>query len=191
MATAAIPSATSIFTGTNITTTMAASPAIATPNAMLSRALTAAAPVLTPAPTSAAVAEPTIQQRAPKRPRNKTSDEGAATNGETAAKAEPKAKAAARANSARKAISAKSNPGTTEEATEATPAATDEATTPAGKDWLVVAKSVRGMLKGMPAGMHCGADALPMLNTRVQEILTEAASRAAGNGRKTLKGCDF
>jgi hypothetical protein len=61
----------------------------------------------------------------------------------------------------------------------------------ATKDWLIVAKSVRTMLKSMPSSMHCGADALPMLNVRVQEMLTEAAARASGNSRKTLKACDF
>jgi hypothetical protein len=59
------------------------------------------------------------------------------------------------------------------------------------KDWLIVAKSVRTMLKGMPNSIHCGANALPMLNVRVQELLTEAATRANGNSRKTIKACDF
>jgi hypothetical protein len=95
--------------------------------------------------------------------------------------AEPKAKARAK-----KAPQVAASAGETAEATPA-----EGETTTSGKDWLIVAKSVRAMLKGMPNGMHCGADALPMLNTRVHEILTEAASRASGNSRKTLKACDF
>jgi len=191
MASTAIPS-TSFVSAANM-----AMPATAAPNALLARAaaattaIPAAAPVLSPAaaaPIAAAVGAPSAAsvpaQRVTKRPRTKSPDEAANT---AATSAEPKAKA--RAKEVKKPAAAA--PAITgEEASGVTPAATEETAT-SGKDWLIVAKSVRAMLKGMPNGMHCGADALPMLNTRVQEMLTEAASRASGNSRKTLKACDF
>lgn len=200
---------------TTITTTIPASintmaAPIATPSALLSR-VAAPSPVLSPAVTTTAAAPTTggsavpqttgaaaaaTQQRAAKRPRAKATadDEAAVAAGvkEIIAKAEPKAKAA-RGASANKSTEAKKvvSESADEAPTNGVVAATEETTTEKGKDWLIVAKSVRAMLKAMPNGMHCGADALPMLNTRVQEMLTEAASRASGNGRKTLKGCDF
>jgi len=58
-------------------------------------------------------------------------------------------------------------------------------------NWLVVAKTVRGLLKASPTPMHCGSDALPALNAKVSELINEAVGRALANGRKTLKNCDF
>ena len=58
-------------------------------------------------------------------------------------------------------------------------------------NWLVVAKTVRGLLKASPTPMHCGSDALPALNAKVSELINEAIGRALANGRKTLKNCDF
>jgi hypothetical protein len=138
-------------------------------------------PAVNPVLAAPAQTAPVTQQRAPKRARTKSPDEGTAA----AVTAEPKAKARAKSET-KKAPQAAASAGETAEATPA-----EGETVTSGKDWLIVAKSVRAMLKGMPNGMHCGADALPMLNTRVQEILTEAASRASGNSRKTLKACDF
>jgi|APCry1669189000_1035189.scaffolds.fasta_scaffold00739_5 hypothetical protein len=58
--------------------------------------------------------------------------------------------------------------------------------------WLIVAKTVRGLLKSNPsAAMHCGSDALPALNAKVVELIQEAIARAVANNRKTLKSCDF
>ena len=57
--------------------------------------------------------------------------------------------------------------------------------------WLVVAKAVRAALKATPTPMHCGADALPALNVKVQETINEAIARALANGRKTIKASDF
>jgi hypothetical protein len=62
---------------------------------------------------------------------------------------------------------------------------------PTVTNYLIVAKSVRTYLKGLPTACHCGADALPTLNTKVTELLMEASSRAHANGRKTIKSSDF
>ena len=56
---------------------------------------------------------------------------------------------------------------------------------------LVVAKAVRQYLKNNETAMHCGADALPVLNAKITGLLRDAMQRAQQNGRKTLKGCDF
>lgn len=162
---------------TTITTmnTHAATPA--TPNALLARAATAA-PVLSAALTPIAAPPPPPLVRA-KRPRTKSPDSP------DVAVAEPKIKTKPKIES-KKPLT----PPVAEVTVEGTAPAENEAST-ANKDWLIVAKSVRAMLKAMPNGMHCGAEALPMLNSRVQEMLTDAASRASGNGRKTLKACDF
>ena len=58
-------------------------------------------------------------------------------------------------------------------------------------NYLIVAKSVRTFLKSLPTACHCGADALPTLNTKVTELLMEASTRAHANGRKTIKSSDF
>jgi hypothetical protein len=60
-----------------------------------------------------------------------------------------------------------------------------------GTGWLIVAKSVRQLLKNLPNGVHCGADALPAVNAKLHCILIEAATRAHENGRKTLKASDL
>jgi len=60
-----------------------------------------------------------------------------------------------------------------------------------GSSWLVVAKTVKTMLKSYPTPMHCGADALPALNAKISELINEAVGRALANGRKTLKNSDF
>ena len=62
---------------------------------------------------------------------------------------------------------------------------------PTATNYLIVAKSVRTFLKGLPTACHCGADALPTLNTKVTELLMEASARAHANGRKTIKFSDF
>ena len=56
---------------------------------------------------------------------------------------------------------------------------------------LVVAKAVRTLLKNHTTPMHCGSDALPALNSKIQDIIYEAIGRALANGRKTLKNSDF
>ena len=56
---------------------------------------------------------------------------------------------------------------------------------------LVVAKAVRSVLKGMSPPMHCGSDAIPALNSRISELIAQAAERAHKNGRKTIKAIDF
>lgn len=64
-------------------------------------------------------------------------------------------------------------------------------TTTTVHNYLIVAKSVRTFLKSLPTACHCGADALPTLNTKVTELLIEASARAHANGRKTIKQSDF
>lgn len=64
-------------------------------------------------------------------------------------------------------------------------------TEPVTQNYLIVAKSVRTFLKNLPTSCHCGADALPTLNTKVTEMLIEASQRAHSNGRKTIKSSDF
>ena len=56
---------------------------------------------------------------------------------------------------------------------------------------LLVAAAVRMFLKGLPTPMACGDEALAAINTKLKLILMEAAVRATGNGRKTLKVCDL
>ena len=59
------------------------------------------------------------------------------------------------------------------------------------QSWLIVAKAVRITLKNHSPSMHCGADALPALNSKLLDIIQGAMARAERNGRKTLKACDF
>jgi histone H3/H4 len=66
-----------------------------------------------------------------------------------------------------------------------------EGKTPETGSWLIVAKAVRQHLKNHEISMHCGSDALPVLNAKLADLLREATARAHANGRKTLKGCDF
>jgi len=56
---------------------------------------------------------------------------------------------------------------------------------------LVVAKAVREYLKGLPNPVNCSAEALAMINTKLQCILLEAAGRSHDNGRKTLTASDL
>ena len=56
---------------------------------------------------------------------------------------------------------------------------------------LLVATAVRAFLKELATPMACGDEALAALNTKMKLVLTEAAVRATGNGRKTLKVCDI
>ena len=56
---------------------------------------------------------------------------------------------------------------------------------------VVVATAVRAFLKELPTPMACGEEALAAINTKVKVLLTDAAMRATGNGRKTLKVCDL
>ena len=58
-------------------------------------------------------------------------------------------------------------------------------------DALLVAAAVRGLLKGLPTPMACGDEAFAAIGTKLKLILMEAAVRATGNGRKTLKVCDL
>ena len=58
-------------------------------------------------------------------------------------------------------------------------------------NYLIVHKAVRQYLKNNVFSMHCGADAIPAINAKVQEFLDDACKRAHGNNRKTLKACDF
>lgn len=175
----------------------------------MTSSMPAAMPVLTPPPADAAVVsapgmEPTTAsagapaakgtKRAAAAPKAKAEAAAPAPKvPKVAATAEPKKKSKATTSAAKS--SDDDGAGAAVDVAGATPSpGADEGTSTSavgGKEWLIVAKSVRALLKAMPNGMHCGADALPMLNTRVQELLTEAASRASGNGRKTLKGCDF
>lgn len=57
--------------------------------------------------------------------------------------------------------------------------------------WLVVAKSVKTLLKNQEPSMHCGHDALPAINEAIKDVILNAVKRAVGNGRKTLKACDI
>ena len=59
------------------------------------------------------------------------------------------------------------------------------------ENWLVVAKAVRQMLKGLPQPYHVSADFLPALNMKISECILEAAKRAASNNRKTLRASDI
>ena len=95
------------------------------------------------------------------------------------------------ANEASTTMAVETDPSDSAMAVTTTPATEEKVTGSENGSWLIVAKSVRTLLKNMPENVHCSADALPMLNSRVQEILHEAAARAAGNSRKTLKPCDF
>jgi hypothetical protein len=56
---------------------------------------------------------------------------------------------------------------------------------------LIIAKAVREYLKGLPNPVNCSAEALAMINTRLQRLLLEAAGRTYDNGRKTLKASDL
>lgn len=62
---------------------------------------------------------------------------------------------------------------------------------PDSGSWLIVAKAVRMHLKSHETAMHCGSDALPALNAKLADMIRDAIVRAQGNGRKTLKACDF
>lgn len=144
--------------------------------APVAKAAQPAAPILTPATAIEQTTTPDIPQQdggaaAPPakmpRKRQRTSAEGAASS---------KASGAVPADPATATV---------------TPTTEEKATGSENGSWLIVAKSVRTLLKNMPENVHCSADALPMLNSRVQELLHEAAARAAGNSRKTLKPCDF
>lgn len=146
---------------------------------------TEAPPTLVPAATEAGAADP---KRGAKRQRKETVE--AAALGATAATS------ATPASSVGKKAAAKAN-GKPEGAAAATEDVAVVATEEGEKmgepgTWLIVAKTVRGLLKGNPnAAMHCGSDALPALNARVVELIQEAIARAVANNRKTLKSCDF
>ena len=56
---------------------------------------------------------------------------------------------------------------------------------------LLVATAVRAFLKGLPTPMACGDEVLEAVNAKLKILLKEAAMRATGNGRKTLKVCDL
>ena len=58
-------------------------------------------------------------------------------------------------------------------------------------DALLVAAAVRTFLRDLSTPMACGDEALAALNTKLKLILTDAAVRATGNGRKTLKVYDI
>ena len=60
-----------------------------------------------------------------------------------------------------------------------------------GVNSMVVAKSVRALLKSLPTPVNCGAEALTAINAKVQRLLLEAAGRAHDNGRKTFKASDL
>lgn len=137
-------------------------------------------PTLVPAAVDAGAAEP---KRGAKRPRKEVVDAAAvgATAATSATVAPKKAKGRAKAEGA-------------------APPAEDVATSPVEESdktgepgtWLIVAKTVRGLLKSNPAyPMHCGSDALPALNARVVELIQEGMARAVANNRKTLKSADF
>ena len=55
---------------------------------------------------------------------------------------------------------------------------------------VLVEKAVRAMLKSLPTPANCGKDAMQALNVKMKALITEAAARASGNGRKTLKPVD-
>lgn len=74
---------------------------------------------------------------------------------------------------------------------EVAEAAGDKIAASEGANWLVVGKTVRGLLKASPTPMHCSSDALPALNAKVSELINDAIGRALANGRKTIKNCDF
>jgi len=46
-------------------------------------------------------------------------------------------------------------------------------------------------LKGLPNPANCSAEALAMINTKLQYLLLEAVGRTCDNGRKTLKAFDL
>ena len=70
------------------------------------------------------------------------------------------------------------------------PAETEEKVPETG-NYVIVHKAVRAYLKTNVYAMHCGSDAIPAINAKVQELLDDGCKRAHGNGRKTLKACDF
>ena len=56
---------------------------------------------------------------------------------------------------------------------------------------LITAKAVREYLKGLPSPVNCSAEALAMINTKLQYLLLEAVGRTYDNGRKSLKASDL
>ena len=181
-----------------VTPTAAAASFVMMPTQVASSAVAAAAPprtnVTAPPPNTPAVSCGTGGQAcaAPQQVPAKTAPAAKRVRTKSPNDAGAAVPAAAPATLGRKTTKAAA-PAQTEAFTpeEETPTPGESETAIASKDWLIVAKSVRTMLKSMPNSMHCGADALPMLNVRVQELLTEASARASGNSRKTLKACDF
>jgi hypothetical protein len=133
----------------------------------------ATAPTLLPAKVETEAPEP---KRAAKRARKEPASDAPATT-TAAAPAAPRAKKVVAAEPVAAPVDGEA------------PAEGEKASEPS--NWLVVAKTVRGLLKAHPASMHCGSDALPALNSKVSEIINEAIGRALANGRKTLKNSDF
>jgi len=145
---------------------------------------TEAPPMLVPAAIDATVPD---AKRGAKRQR-KDATEAVATGATAATSATPAAPVQKKAKGKAK---AEGNNAPVEEAVNPAPNEDVEKTGEPGT-WLIVAKTVRGLLKSNPnAAMHCGSDALPALNARVVEIIQEAITRAVANNRKTLKSCDF
>jgi hypothetical protein len=150
---------------TTTTTTMSATPAAAP---------APAAPALLPCKVEVEAPEP---KRAAKRARKEpVGPSDAPAGGATATVPAPRTK---------KVVEATAPP------TEGEAAAVEGEKANEPSNWLVVAKTVRSLLKAHPASMHCGSDALPALNSKVSEIINEAIGRALANGRKTLKNSDF
>ena len=57
---------------------------------------------------------------------------------------------------------------------------------------FIVAKTVRCHLKECgETGMMCASDLIPALNTKITDMINEAARRAQKNSRKTIKACDL
>lgn len=140
---------------------------------------TDAAPVLLPCKLEAAAPE---AKRAAKRSRKEPAEAAAPVEVAAAPKASPKKRG--KTPEVVCADDAATTVPATEEADVERPAAETGGA-------LVVAKAVRTLLKSHTTVMHCGADALPALNSKVSEIIFEAIGRALANGRKTLKNCDF
>lgn len=59
----------------------------------------------------------------------------------------------------------------------------------AANEPLMIASKVKAMLKA--AGCNTAGDALDGLNGVIQWYVTQAASRAKSNGRKTVRAHDF
>jgi hypothetical protein len=140
---------------------------------------TTPATMMTPPPPAVKPAAPKAEPKAPKVPKAKAAVKTAEGDVDVAP-------AAAELTAPKGVKRARKEKPSTEEGAE-----TEGTSGKPAEGYLVVAKAVRQMLKGLPVPLHLSSDFLPSLNAKVAELIVEATQRATSNSRKTLRASDL